>query len=61
MAVASIQEPHYQLPSGERIPPSIGNEYSTTAHNTYDIPRTIALQQSTPSIEIKTEEKVRIN
>jgi hypothetical protein len=28
--------------------------------NTYDIPRTIQLEQTSPSIEIKTEEKVRI-
>jgi hypothetical protein len=40
------------------------NEYSTTELNTYDIPRKIEVEQtsssSPPSIEIKTEEKVRI-
>ncbi len=35
------------------------NEYSIPEHHTYDIPRTIELEQTSPSIEIKTEEKVR--
>jgi hypothetical protein len=48
------------------VPPisiPLENEYSIPEHNTYDIPRTIELEQTSPSpppsIEIKTEEKVR--
>ena len=56
-----VEEPHYQLPSGEPVPPPvvIENEYSVPESDTYDIPRSI----ETPSVEniqIDTEEKVRI-
>jgi hypothetical protein len=57
----SPEEPHYQLPSGEPVPPTpIENEYSLADSNTYDIPRSI----ETPSVEnlqIHTEEKVKFN
>jgi len=55
------EEPHYQLPSGEPVPPvPIENEYSLPEPNTYDIPRTI----ETPSVEniqLSTEEKILNN
>jgi hypothetical protein len=55
------EEPHYQLPSDEPVPPiPLENEYSLPESNTYDIPRSL----ETPSVEniqINTEEKVRIH
>jgi len=52
------EEPHYQLPSSEPVPPApIENEYSLPEANTYDIPRSI----ETPSVEniqTITEEKI---
>jgi len=45
------------------VPPvsiPLENEYSIPEQNTYDIPRSVELKQTpSPSIEIKTEEKVR--
>ncbi|CAF2111154.1 unnamed protein product [Rotaria magnacalcarata] len=57
-ATSSIEEPHYQLPSGEPVPLSstpLEHEYSTVDRNTYDVPRTIELQQTASSIEGKSD------
>ncbi|CAF3913950.1 unnamed protein product [Rotaria sordida] len=54
------EEPYYQLPSSEPVPPPIipiENEYSTVDRDTYDVPRTIELQQITSPSEIKTDVK----
>lgn len=62
--MTSTEEPHYQLPSSEPVPLSSStpeHEYSTVDRNTYDIPRTIELQQTASSTEIKSELKVRIH
>ncbi|CAF3379296.1 unnamed protein product [Rotaria sp. Silwood1] len=58
--VISGEEPHYQLPSSEPVPLPIipiENEYATVDRNTYDVPRTIELQQTVSPIEIKTDAK----
>jgi hypothetical protein len=56
-----IDEPHYQLPSSEPVPPiSVENELPVSESNTYDIPRLI----ETPSIEnmqITAQDKVKLS
>ncbi len=58
--IVITEEPHYQLPSGEPVPPiPLENEYSLPEANTYDVPRSL----ETPSVEniqINTEQ-VRIS
>lgn len=60
--IVLTEEPHYQLPSSEPVPPiPLENEYSLPEpNNTYDVPRTI----ETPSVEniqISIEEKVSVH
>ena len=55
------EEPHYQLPSGEPVPPvAVENEYSSLEINTYDVPRSLATP-SMENIQINTENIVSRN